>query len=353
MNQINALTQAIDNHFSWHKSRKTLLKEMIASAIKTGHVYHKKFAECVEKNVNVESTVRRIQRFFSEQQIDYIEVGRIILDLLNLKDNLILAMDRTNWEFGTKDVNYLVISVIYDSTSIPLVWIDLNKKGNSNTEERKDLIDLLLNIVDSSKIKALIGDREFEGEEWFDYLKNKKIKFFIRLKSSHLLKHKNGGRLKAKEIFKELKIKETITKKDKIMGIQCQVTALRLERDLLIVASNDLDIEPEKILRIYKDRWKIETLFKNMKTKGFNIEETHMKDKDKLEKLFMILTFGCAICILAGKIKNYLIKIIIKKNGRFLYSLFTYGIDFLKNTLFTPISSFKNKYLYVAIQIYT
>ncbi len=45
------------------------------------------------------------------------------------------------------------------------------------------------------------------------------------------------------------------------------------------------NMKNNKILTEYKQRWQIECLFKAMKSSGFNIEDTHVKHLDRLERL--------------------------------------------------------------------
>jgi transposase len=42
---------------------------------------------------------------------------------------------------------------------------------------------------------------------------------------------------------------------------------------LIVVSYNS---QPEALLR-YKERWQVETLFKALKTNGFQVEDTHLK----------------------------------------------------------------------------
>ena len=45
-------------------------------------------------------------------------------------------MDRTNWQFGKKGINILVLSAVYKGVGLPLFWKVLSKKrGNSSVEE--------------------------------------------------------------------------------------------------------------------------------------------------------------------------------------------------------------------------
>ena len=46
--------------------------------------------------------------------------------------------------------------------------------------------------------------------------------------------------------------------------------------------------KPEEAQELYKERWQIETAFKALKTSGFNIEDTHLTDVDRIEKLFAL-----------------------------------------------------------------
>jgi len=50
-------------------------------------------------------------------------------------------MDRTNWKFGTKNINILMLVVCCKNMAIPLIFKMLDKRGNSNTSERIWLIN--------------------------------------------------------------------------------------------------------------------------------------------------------------------------------------------------------------------
>jgi hypothetical protein len=46
----------------------------------------------------------------------------------------------------------------------------LDKKGNSNTDERIDLLGEFLLAFPGVQVTDLTADREFLGQEWFEYL---------------------------------------------------------------------------------------------------------------------------------------------------------------------------------------
>jgi hypothetical protein len=55
----------------------------------------------------------------------------------------VLAMDRTNWEFGQATINILMISVMWKGVGVPLIWTLLAMAGNSDSETRSCLLDRL------------------------------------------------------------------------------------------------------------------------------------------------------------------------------------------------------------------
>jgi hypothetical protein len=63
-----------------------------------------------------------------------------------------------------------------------------------------------------------------------------------------------------------------------------------------------------------------------------------MSDQKKLEKLFAIVSLSLTICVVAGEIKNKIYPIKIKNHGRKLYSLFTYGFDWLRDYFYNSQS---------------
>ncbi len=64
----------------------------------------------------------------------------------------------------------------------------------------------------------------------------------------------------------------------------------------------------------------------------FNIEDTHLTEMDRVEKLFALVLIAFTWAYKIGIKLNDLIPIITKKHGRKAYSLFKYGINSLAIT---------------------
>ena len=91
-----------------------------------------------------DSNFRRIQRFMSEVDLPMKLISKLIFSLLPEKENLILVMDRTNLKLGNNNINILMLGVSYKNVAFPLMFKMLDKRGNSNTNERIELIEYFI-----------------------------------------------------------------------------------------------------------------------------------------------------------------------------------------------------------------
>ena len=92
-------------------------------------------------------------------------VAKLIFKLLPKQETYVLTMDRTNWKFGISNINLLVIGVVYQGVAFLLLFQMMDKFGNSNTKERKELLDRYNKLFGFETIKTLVADREFVGSE--------------------------------------------------------------------------------------------------------------------------------------------------------------------------------------------
>ena len=94
---------------------------------------------------------------------------------------------------------------------------------------------------------------------------------------------------------------------------------------------------PEDGVATYKKRWEIETAFRAMKSSGFNIEDTHLRDRERIARLFAMVCMALVWAYLVGEHKDIYVKPIkILKHGRRAKSLVKYGLEEISNVLFRP-----------------
>ena len=88
-------------------------------------------------------------------------IAKLIFSLLPSKEKLILSIDRTNWKFGKLDINIFMLGIVYEGVAFPLLFAMLPKRGNSNSQERIDLIELYIRLFGKSTIDCIVADRVY------------------------------------------------------------------------------------------------------------------------------------------------------------------------------------------------
>jgi hypothetical protein len=75
-------------------------------------VFFERLAGSFNSDARIDSSLRRIQRFRSEYVLDTDFVSRFVFALLPYKPSYRLVLDWTNWKYGSKDINVLMLAVI-------------------------------------------------------------------------------------------------------------------------------------------------------------------------------------------------------------------------------------------------
>ena len=334
MCQIAKLTKIFNSVLGWNKARATLLSCFIVALLKVRTVCLTKIAVAMPGRAKTDSKYKRLQRFFSGFNFSMESIAKLIVRFLPICDEKWdLSMDRTNWKLGKKNINPLVLGIVYLGVAFPIIWMTFSKRGNSNTNERIELIERFIKIFGEDKIKCLFGDREFVGGKWFAFLLDKGIHFVMRIKENFLISNARGILVPAKNLFKDLKIGEyrVLRGKRLVNGQSVYVVgALLPDGQYLILVT---DLSPETALEEYKKRWGIETVFQCLKGRGFNFEDTHMTFPDRIDKLIALLAIAFSWCHSTGEWSHSQQPIKIKKHGRKAVSLFRRGLDHIARIL--------------------
>ncbi len=273
----------LHTHFgkSMNMARIKALSMMVCALCKMQRVTYTKLTSAFDSNASSESSLRRIQRLIAECDISTALIAKLILKLIPVKAPYNLTPDRTNWKFSDTNINILTLCIIYDGMAFPIVFKMMDKRGNSNTKERIDLVERLIRIAGPNSINHLTADREFIGSEWLGYLNARGIHYHIRIRENfRVIRH--GRESKAFWLFNDLKVDESkhIDVIYYVNWLVCYLSVAKIkdkgvkpELQILVSYCN-----PEESLEMYKLRWQVETMFKGMKSSGFDIEGFHVRD---------------------------------------------------------------------------
>ena len=279
---------------------------------------------------DIGSKLRRVERFYEH---NYLSTGTAIDFLFRFKSSgkCVLIMDRTNWEYGDTDINYLAIYGVEGSRQ-SLVNVELlnNNGGSSNFEDRKLVIEPVIGQLGLENIEALLGDREFFSFEFIAYLLDKGLPFVIRIKENlHFIQ----------DLIRQLKAASKTLRNQVIANfngkdIVVDLSGKKLKDEYLLVAS----LQVPNPLQLYRKRWEIECFFKKIKTAGFNLESTHIKSLTRLKSLILLCAMAHLICTLFGIFRHHCIRPMKFKKSLncYQFSFFRYGLDWITELILYP-----------------
>jgi hypothetical protein len=320
------LSQVVTKHFRMHPARMACFLAMIWSVIGARKVQLWALAEQFGGDAQQDSRIKRIARFLRGQAVEWADVAQCVMTLLAIPGPWTLVMDRTNWQFGRSERNYLVLAVVCNGNAIPLLVKDLARAGNSDTADRIALLERFLALFGRDKVFCLLADREFVGEDWLKWLIANRIPPCIRMRNNTLVRHPNGGKVPVKTLLRSLPVGHHRSWDEKLYGLTFRMTGCKINGGefLVVLAAPTLKTE---LLPLYKIRWTIECLFKNTKSSGFLWEATHLVHAERAEKLVAVLALASALVTKEGLLQNALKPIPFRKTvAASLYSYFTYGL---------------------------
>nr|WP_188904793.1 IS4 family transposase [Deinococcus aerophilus] len=261
---------------------------MLLALLQAESTLHRKIALHLPREATLESKTRTVARVFQDAHLTPQDVTDVLLPLLP-DGKLTLIMDRTTWHYGQTPLNILVLGALLGGAVIPLVWRVLPHQGNSCTAARILLVARLLKVLPARRWTVVIADREFIGREWCSFLRWKRIRQCVRIRENTRLEDEL-----VRDLFTTLQPGEvrTLFEWSWVYGGWMHVViTLSPVGDRVIVAS---DLPVLDILQTYRLRWGIESAFSSLKSRGLNLEATHMTAPERISRLFGLLCIALA-----------------------------------------------------------
>jgi Transposase DDE domain len=334
----NTLLKTYTTLLPWNLARRKCFVSMILGMVSSGSVQQHKTAIGFSGYATQSSVCARIRDFLRNFTFDFVDIAKAVVTISEAQGPFDLVIDRTNWKFGRRDINLLVLAmVIHKQFAIPLFWKALDKQGSSNAQERIDLLNQFIEAFGIERIGSLMGDREFIGKTWIDFLIQRNIPLFIRSKGNRVmdLMESKEYQFHLQAMFEHLKPGQKRFVAYELDGHHLYFAGTRsTDGDLVIIMSNQ--DQGAKILKTYRKRWTIELMFKHCKNNGFNLEDTHLRHLDRIEKLLAVVVSALLLCFKAGKKEEQKKPTPHKKTvSAPAFCIFRRGFDFLRKLLFS------------------
>ena len=144
-----------------------------------------------------------IKRFIANYSLNLVLIARMFFSLLPVRDSLVLSMDRTNWKFGEFNINIPTLVITCKGIAFPL----LDKRGDSNWEDRKAILDRFIRLFGHDCIDCLVADCDFINKELIGWLDDNRILYYIRIRQDiWVVKPSTGERIRVWWLFNSRKL---------------------------------------------------------------------------------------------------------------------------------------------------
>ena len=348
MPYVTALTNVLSQSLGWHRARMTFMARFVLCSLQLTTTNLRRIAVSLKAGVEERSNYRRIRRFLPDYEVDDGALSRLLVRLVPQEPPYVLVLDRTEWHFGATPVNVLMIGIAHRGIAVPIAWTALPKGGGSGSEEQIEVLEAALSALDASDAQALTMGREFISVPWLKRLQAASIPFVIRLRSGRrLYLGEDGSSLSAKMHARGCPIGTSRVLGSRTLEgtegahVSVQILVRRigsgtapLKDRFLVLATSGID--PERGPALYQRRWEVETLFAALKSRGFDLEATHLTAPSRIRRLIGLLAIAFAWSHLVGeKRAEQQSPPPMKAHGRRNRSLFRYGLDRLQGILTT------------------
>ena len=159
---INMLPQFYQVHLKSQlsKNQYILLNLLIELLQSQKQVRLERLAANLALPIQFESRRRQLQRFLISPKVSISSIWFAIINSLLMRyflnsKKLIIVIDRTQW----RELNILMVSIVWNQRAIPLNWQILSRKGNSNFAQQQALFNTVLPLLKDYELTVL-GDRE-------------------------------------------------------------------------------------------------------------------------------------------------------------------------------------------------
>jgi hypothetical protein len=251
--------------------------------------------------------------------------------------HLTLVIDGS--QMGSKHVT-LMVSIVLGKRAIPLFWVvKKGKKGHFPTEMHLDVIRKAVasirSIVSKETTLTLLGDGEFDSVELQRCCRQELHIGYVFRTACDSVMYENDDEFKPKDIkldsnVKSLFIPSIDFSKEKFEDVHflCWFDPKIYDDPLFLVST--FDNAPD-IMDAYKKRFAIETMFKDLKTRGFNLHKNRLGKASTVANLIMVAALAFCFMMNFGIANtDNPLKIKIQRNDKNTNSVFSYAVLLLQ-----------------------
>jgi len=302
-----------------------------------------------------ESRVKRVKRWldskWTEQRTHFASYTHSLLNALASGGEVVLCID------GSEVCQHcicLMLSAYYKKRAIPIAWVVREgQKGHFPEQMHIDLVQMAATLIPKGCRVVLLGDGEFDGDGLIETVNTLQWEYVLRTRldrqvdcGKELAPIRNVEVPKAhKAVFLPAALPHSNAVLWHERGFECPIPLI-----------TSMEVGWQACL-YYKKRFSIETMFSDMKSRGFHIHKAKISQPERVAKLIIAVALAYLRVFLWGMapIRKKYENLIYRQDRQHELSPFNRGLkifDYCKEYDFKPVSLFsKNFALFICVRL--
>jgi hypothetical protein len=317
--------------------RTGVLAAFIAGIVSSKSTHQRKVAERSGLESKVESRIKQLTRWYKNQNISY------ELDYLPYLDHIlaefatghvVLAIDGSEVGRGCMT---LMISLIYEKRSIPLVWTVFQRpKGHASSAEHIEIVKRVVQVLPAELTITFLGDGEFDSVQLQEFIQATAKWDYVCRTAKNTIIDAEGDRLRLDEIVVMsdvcIAIPDVLFTEQAFGPVHIVIVWDKEQHEPIYLVTN-LEIA-EEARYWYRLRMRIETFFSDQKSRGFNIHKNHVSDPKRLARILIAACLAYIWIIYLGvQAHRTNMVAVIHRTDRCDLGLFQLGLALLQHFL--------------------
>jgi len=284
-----------------NKKQREGLALLVATALQVRSVNLNELAAALPREAEqLDMRYQWISRLLGNDLIDIEEVmapfAREVLERAGAGGGTIVLMIDQSKVNETHQM--VMVSLRVGERALPLAWHMKKTQGAIGFREQKEALEAVAALLPEDAAATLMGDRFYGSPALIDWCRARGWVWRLRCKQD-LLVFEGGGETTLARCFE----------RGDHMLVDIQLTEKRARTNIAMIHEAGHPepwiialSEPPTTWRAhdYGLRWGIEAMFSDYKTRGFDLEDSHIERTDRLDRLVLVLSLALYWAVSTG-----------------------------------------------------
>jgi hypothetical protein len=208
-------------------------------------------------------------------------------------ETAILMLDQSKLVEGFE---CLMLSIRVGERALPWLWQVVETGGSIGFDVQEALLNEALNHLPKSLDVVLMGDRFYGTSALINWCQQVNWGYRLRLKRNLQLTHAGGLLVSGDLLSQGLAFIEGVELGSVVTNIGVIQDAGHAEPWIIA-----MDVKPTRARVLdYGMRWGIESLFSDLKSRGFDVCSSHLRHADRLSRVLLVVSIGLYWCVSLG-----------------------------------------------------